>query len=392
MIRPHILFSKAQKSLLLLLVLVTALQYSYWGLTTTIYDTTRATIIALIILVFILSDFKKMHQAINRNFTIRIFILSTLIFSIFYVFLYAFQSLPEHNNILRDIFISAILLLIGFSLRLSPESFNKLLVLFALLLSLSAFSVLYMTGTWFNIPEYYLEIPKNQIAPLYSLLIAALISLSNKKSKIGKFFIYTILALFFIYILVLRARSALVATVISSVIYLFFNSKLSIFHKILVIAIAGFALFLLQDTIFEVFTAGKQNLDIDTISSGRLERNKEAFSYIESHLFSGSWGLDKYPGKQVHFFLLSTLVDWGILVSIPILLIYFHIAKLSTLQIFSKKKSNVDYAPYMTLILIIVSMFEYSYPFSPASATYPAYLSLALYMRAQSPSNKQQTK
>ena len=259
-------------------------------------------------------------------------------------------------------------------------------MLYILLGTLSALSYVLVFG--FGIHEQYLVDYKNQLAPLFSVLVLLAVShtINSSRYKI----LMSLCALLLIVVIgILRARTVLIAASSCVMLYLFLSQKISTKVKLLV---TGFVIAFIvsnMDLILEIFISGKQGTDLNSISSGRVSRISDGLEFLskDNNLLTGSlWG-EQYDKGIVHVFLLNLWIEYGIILSFPIALFYFVFLGRVISQSFKRGDGfggRDRVMPIIILLLFIVSFNEYSYPFSPVSSVFLSYLLYGVDLRKRS--------
>ena len=379
-VRDHI-----SNSILYLILSANVLQYSFWGMQNPVYGILRDIIIGLVVILFLVTvRYQEIQQALTKVKLLRVWLFSALLFGIGTLTAYALGATLTFGT-LRDVSIIFGILLIGYNKKIDTKFFTKFTMLYIVLGTLSAYSYVAVFG--FEIYDQYIVDYKNQVAPLFAILSLLAVSHVIYTRKCRLLMILSMLLLIAV-IAILRARAALVALLFCIMLYIFRSQRISIWVKFLV------ALFVVVFTVVniglisEIFMAGKQSTDIDTISSGRVSRVSDGLDFLSSdnNLLVGSlWG-ERYEGGVVHLFLMNLWIEYGGILSLPIVLLYFIFwGKIVKQCLMSEENAGGVYGitPYLVLLLLIISLNEYSYPFSPISSLFVAYLLFGAFLRHQ---------
>ncbi|KGN98572.1 hypothetical protein HR11_08550 [Porphyromonas macacae] len=384
-----ILYSnKLQVFLLFSLITVTAVQYSSYGIEPNIYNRLRLiTIIIVGILVGTVLITGKLKEQIH-NPVLQSISKYFLSFIILFLFVYSIGARVD-SSAPWDILIILIISALGGSLSITEKDVKILFNIFCFFICFSSFSILLTYGDGFSISEYYMPIHKNQLAPLFSSLLFVSVSNFYQRKRRVKYFWLLISTFLFFSLLILRARATIIAIIPLLIIYTLTTKNLSKKEKKIYLILFGCVAIFCFNILYVVFLGGKDAIDINDVSSGRIVRNIYGWKYFINHFFFGSLFQDKFHGEIIHLFLLKLLVDFGVILSFPLFIIYFKLLILSVKNIRTSLYSNsFDYAPYMVLLLFTISLFEYSYPFSPISSTYPSYLLFSFYLKNKQINNK----
>jgi hypothetical protein len=107
----------------------------------------------------------------------------------------------------------------------------------------------------------------------------------------------------------------------------------------------------------------------------------EGFNYFRNYTLTGQLGNPIYTGKTIHNYILINLVNYGILISVLLLSIYFQYI----VEIFKAIKKNTfqyyEIGPLVMMIIFIVSLFEYTYPYAPGSAIFFPFFLMGQFLR-----------
>ena len=175
-------------------------------------------------------------------------------------------------------------------------------------------------------------------------------------------------------ILTIRARAAfLVALMIGLTVFLrsLYKRNIAII-MILLLAVLFVLLPLMPDSIYDYIYgslfAGAQG---DDFSSGRVATYQYVVSFLleGNHLWFGNVTQMNSMNTWVHNYPLSQMYRFGLVYSLPILGLYFYLALFCikhTLQI-SNPVHESGYS--LVLVLILISLLEPTFPFSPGTAT-----------------------
>ena len=156
-------------------------------------------------------------------------------------------------------------------------------------------------------------------------------------------------------------------------------------NKLFLFACIATILIAFSSEIYRVFVANKDISDINNISSGRIGRILDGLAFLKNHPLSGSLWQEKYLGEIIHVYILKRIVDYGLLLSIPIIILYIYTWFIALKNIVTHRKDFVNSLVPLTLFfLLLVSLNEYSYPFSPLSSVFIVYLMFGQYLKNNS--------
>ena len=112
-----------------------------------------------------------------------------------------------------------------------------------------------------------------------------------------------------------------------------------------------------------------QNYEGGDITSGRMERNVAGLNFLADHFWLGELTADGELA-WIHNYPLNKLCEFGLVFSMPILIIYVMLLALVIGQTFKQSACNPYNVGYFALLVpFMISMAEPTYPFSPGTAT-----------------------
>lgn len=372
--------SKLSYYLLTIILFLTAFQFSAWGVAEGTYGILRNLIIASIVLLFAIS-LKNPFIAIRKESSIKIHFYGLLLFAIILILLlpwgYKINFTP-----LRDLTLAFVVLLIGYNMRLSNKQLQNIGAIFIVLNALSALSIVNTYASGFVINEQYLPIPKNQFAPVFGVAFILALYYGFKTKKFKKLFFFGFAGLLFAAILVIRGRAVILALFITLFIFIFFYLKKRR-YKILTI-VAGLALLpLAGQFIYDALFLNYDVTDINSVSTGRFDTYLYGLDFFKNYPLGGILENPFYRGRTIHNYLLFNLVNYGIFIASILFFVFFKYA-IKIYQGIRKNNFNVHEAgPLVMLIIFIVSMFEYTYPYAPGSAVFFPFLLMGQYLQKE---------
>ncbi|MGO3691068.1 MAG: hypothetical protein ACTJF0_11475 [Psychroflexus halocasei] len=364
------MLDKFRNRTIILLISICALQFSFWGVFEPVYGLLRNIIIFLTIVLFITVDFKRVFFFFKNNPIIKkhlFFSVTLLIISVVY---YGIGKNIEFS-VLRDLFIVFGISIISFSFEFTENQIRNLFFLYSTLFLLSILSIIFLMGSGFSILDIYIPVPKNQLAPAFAVgTIISFYSMLFDKKRRNIYIVF--FALYMISLLVLRARATIIGTFLTCFLILFIELR----HKkgmltlllFLIVLILSLGYSFIYDALFRNFDTSS----IDSISTGRMERNVEGINFLSENFLFGESNGKSYGGGIIHNYFLKNLVGFGFLAFIPICAIYFIYLRsiFKSITLSSHKYIFFKIGPYALFLFFFVSLFEYSFPFSPVSATF----------------------
>ena len=291
---------------------------------------------------------------------------------------------------LIEVAIPLSILLIGSSFSFSKKEIVKISIVFMVLtLLVSAWQIYYYQGDFF-IHQYYTIPIKNSMGPFLVISLGIIIYLllflpekENKKKIMRSVFFLSASIIGFYFALIIRSRSALLA-ILLFIMFLFIKKRAyrmlagSVLLIIILALSSNFNLItFIVNPVVKAFTLNFDIYDIESISSGRYSVYKEAIEVIKEYPL---WGTSKnhilFYGMP-HNYLLNKLLLYGFVGSVFFLIIYLIIAWTILKGTIVSRPNVKNIGLFIFIIPLIISFFEYSYPFGPGTANIFAFLLLS---------------
>lgn len=325
----------------------------------------------------------SINRVINNGFLLVFFfvllvnIIQTLVF-------YAAGMRIRWADFLSLIYIF-LFISIGYCLPIQKEKWDGLIKLFSFLsVSLGVLSVFYYLGSISLLTDMYAIEAKNQIGQVVAMGCMALVIICFRFPIKKRWFWLMVMIVGIVSLFVIRCRTAMLAFLICFFIYLFkvaknTTNKVWIFILPLVLMLV-FLVF--QDKIFvffeEAFVGNKNIDDINSLSTGRMERNIQGLSFVLQHPFYGELkGASDIP--QIHNYIINRLTAYGIF-SFPYLFLYFLVL-VKVIKSWKGDNTNVIGGLLLT-IPFISSLLEPGAPFGPGMVQVFPYLLLGMSMKS----------
>jgi len=366
--------------LVFILIIITSFQYSSWGISGEMYTILRGIIITLTIIIFFVSlkgiTYKSLKSKIFKTHFIGLALLVSILVAL-YIFGFSIINTP-----VRDLALALIILIIGLNLNLEEKLYKRLINIYIVLYTLAALSIVFTYASGFVIKEQYLPIPKNQLAPAFGVAFILSFYFSFKKKRLTKLFYYAFTGLLFASLLVIRGRAVLVAVSLTILIFIFYyikNWKYKITTIIVGIALIPF----IGQFIYEALILNYDVSNINSVSAGRWATYMGGLNFFKLHWMFGSIGASSWNGRIIHNYILYNLVNYGVFIGSLLLIIYFKYI----LKIASSIRNNTflyfEVGPLVMVIIFIVSLFEYAYPFAPGSAIFFPFFLMGQYLQKE---------
>lgn len=365
--------------LLYFLLFVSALQFSSIGITDEVYDLLRTTIIGSIVLIFIAS-FKNPLKYIKRISVLKSHAVCLVIFLVATFVLYAFGANINFSPA-RDLTITLLILMIGLNLDVNEKQFKRLVLVFVVFYTLSALSIVFTYASGFVIQDQYLSVPKNQLAPVYGVAFIISIYFAFKGKGISKFSYYTLAGLLLASLLVIRGRAVIVAVFVTLFIFMFYYVR-SMKYRIFIIAVILAVLPFIGQFVYDALFLNYDITDLDSLSTGRMERNIMGLEFITENLLFGEL-FNTFGGKTIHNYILISLVSYGLLLGALLLIVYFKYIFTVIIGIKNNSFRYYEIGPLVMVVLLIISLFEYTYPYAPGSAIFFPFFLMGQYLKSR---------
>lgn len=280
----------------------------------------------------------------------------------------------------QNILMSFLFLLIGYSngIKISYKQLRFLVFVYSFFVAVAVYSQLMQHAGGFVITNLYISYGKNTMGVMCASSCIALLFLALFEEK--KIFKYCAWMLFFIILILdvsIRARASYVTIFLISIlcIYRFFKGRIT--RRIIVWAFAGILLFMISlflipgffNTIGEyIWNSFTQNQNMDDLSSGRTALNKFAINIINRSPLFGNLELQyDYYGFRVHNYPLRVLSSYGILGSLPLLILLFYFVIYVMKKIFKSGMVIQNVGFYVFMVPLIISLVEPTFPYSPGT-------------------------
>ena len=228
---------------------------------------------------------------------------------------------------------------------------------------------------------------KNSISQI--VLSCMILLLVFEESGINKILKYCSLCFFFIFLLMIKSRAALMALIVSIFYIIFFGVK----NKkrkfiLLIITIIFIAFVFLNENLYELFINqiilnNKEGANIDTISSGRVNHFIIFLDEFPKNIWLGN------GGQYLESFPLANLLSYGLIGGS----ILFLIALSPAYYLYINYRNECNFSLRLSIKVIFISMlvnslFEELPPFGPGAKCYVVWMLLGLYLGINNFKNK----
>lgn len=328
-----------------------------------------------------------------RNKDIRVIIISLLVTSVLSTTLIFIDNNSLFGEI-RSIAICLFAMIIGWQINLSKGQFLTLFLLFGITVLYVGYLQIFIRGNGLEIGQYFAD-QKNALGPLVATVGILSFYFSSEKniSSFLKIICIVILIIAFVIILTIRARAALLTLTLLVIVLILkrFQNKRNIFISIMVVIILfAFAFVVLPDTVKQyIYDSIFYGTDDGDITSGRADRNLDALNIIIANPLFGNI-YHQYKIDLVHNYFLIILVNYGLFFGLPLIVLYLYLFfKNIRKTIIIKQLDISDIGFFVILIPFIVSLFEYTFPYGPGTATVMNFIFYGMTLKNRSPSYNQ---
>ncbi len=288
-------------------------------------------------------------------------------------------------NDLRYIGMCLMAVMIGWQMNVSEKKLRWVVFVYAAMLSYVTYMQVQLNIGGLVIEDEYFTENKNSLGAMvatgsFSLLF---VFLNMRGHYFRKMFSILLFFVMLVLLLTIRARAATLTVV---VVTLFFLIQRYRRHGLSLLLFSGAlaltALFIVYPAAIDyVVNSFVQNYEGGDITSGRMERNVAGLNFLADHFWLGELTADGELA-WIHNYPLNKLCEFGLVFSIPILIIYVMLLALVIGQTFKQSACNPYNVGYFALLVpFMISMAEPTYPFSPGTATAFNFILFGMSMR-----------
>lgn len=322
-----------------------------------------------VLLLISLGSFKKFMKIKFMKIFIFSVIGATLLYFVYF--------LSDLNPSFIELLIPLGILIISISFKFTNKDFKIIILGYTFLTLLMAVSnVIYYVGG-FQISQFY-EIPgKNQIGPIIgsSIIILGVAIIRNDFANLFvKYYSYINFIILFACLLVTRNRASIVAIIFIFLLIFFLNlfknlsyQKLLFLNMIVILIIILTILGVLNPVyafLWDSLTLNFELNDFDSLSSGRTDTYIAAIHQIAETSLFGELFNNSNLLSNPHNFILNKIVSYGLIGAFPVIILYFYLI-IFTLKGIIRERGSASLIYWLLLYSIIISQFEYTYPFGP---------------------------
>lgn len=314
--------------------------------------------------------------------TLKFFSLVILYGFVLAIVVYFFtRNISDFN--LGEIVVPYGVLICSLSTYFTDIQIRRLLRTYIILAAVLGISSVFFYGSGFIINQNYFLEAKNQIGTLLGVatIIAEVLLVKDQKASVRKkIVLFTLFIGLLFSIVFIRNRSSLVG--IFGITCLLSGNvlrgkKTIKFYLLLTFLLIGFIIATLTgvfDGLMDIFinslTMNYDVTDLDSLSAGRTDVYLQAIDFIKNNFFLGEMGGTEFISTTLpHNYVLNKMVELGFLGSLLFLSLYFYFWIFVIKNLFLKRSKYLYGIPlWVMLFSLIISLFEYTYPYGPGTS------------------------
>lgn len=335
--------------------------------------------------------FQLPHIKIKKNKFLTIYLTLTFlaIFNELLIFLFTGTNSLE---LVIHVSLSFVLLFLGYNISISSKQKDKIVAIYIIVTTILGLFVIFFYGDGFNISQQYFLSSKNQVGPFISsssliCLFSLLINQQKDTLLSNKFFLITMFFINFATLLSIRNRAGIVSLIMCLCVYFLFKAKIIMKGKTfiifpIVLLLMGGILYsgIITPVINYVYDSLFLNYDvtdINSLSANRTDTYGRVIEFVKEFPFFGELSYFSDIATP-HNYLLNILRKYGIFGMLPLLVLYFYIWLFVIKTIVLDKKYDISL--YLMLFMLVISLFEYTYPYSPLTTVSLTWFLLGYYL------------
>ncbi len=340
-----------------------------------------------ITLVFIVLFALCLSMAPLKNRFVKTYVLMLAPIAIVSLWILAFYNNGMMMDTIRDIVLCLFAVFIGWTLNLKKTELEYLLLFFSVMVLFVGFFQVMTNIGGFVIKNQYLVDAKNSLGVLLgSSVISMLVVWRTTNRPAIRFWAFVSGLIGIFIILTIRARAAFLAVLFVGLIVLFKSTRGRTFAivSLILFIVLFITLPFLPDVIYNyVYDSLFSGTQADDVSSGRLSTYQYALSFLSegNHIWFGDVNQSDELGHWIHNFPLLQVYRYGLVYSLPLLVFYVYLAFFSFAHAFRFSSHIFEVGYSLVSIIIIISLLEPTFPFSPGTATLLNYIVLGSTLR-----------
>ncbi len=292
-------------------------------------------------------------------------------------------------------------LVVGFTSRFSDKGRNALLTVYAGLSIVMGLALAFYYGGGLAITKHYIMkiANKNQTGPM--VIMGAIIMLHViisrrpdwKRKLSARLAAGGMLCLAMVVSLALRNRAGLAAFIVVAAFMALwaFGRRISPAKAAAVSFLAVFTVVLIQagmtarliKPFYDSFTLSYDVRDLDQLTAGRVRTYLEAASLVKRYPVLGLMNTNEYISKTPHNYALNKVVSYGFLGALPLLILYAALIVFLIRELAAARRKGVeaDLSIYLLMCGLIISLVEYSYPYTPGCSLIMVWFMVGQYLQ-----------
>lgn len=312
----------------------------------------------------------------------------------FIMFIYsALLSFISQNNIILNLGIPVFVVLSSLGIKFDEEELKKILILYVLGVTLMGLAVVFYYTDGFSITVTYAIPAKNQRGPMigYAILISFMSVFKDKFHTVrflNRNISFILFSLNFLVLLTFRNRASILGIAVCAFFILLslveykqtINKWFLIFFMTSMFIILSFAGFFdgLYSFMWDSITLNYDITDLESLSAGRTDTYIDALRYSLKNPVAGEILAEPSVLGTPHNYLLYNWIRYGIVMSLPMILYYLYLWFFSLKGIMMNQNNSLPV--WLLLFSLIVSMFEYTYPYGPGVSQFFMWFLLGQYL------------
>ena len=316
---------------------------------------------------------------------IRVFLILLGVVSLSFMLLYSL-NLVEGLHEVRALLISFIALLFGTMLKCNNKEILTISFFYIIAVLLVGYLQITQNIGDFVIEDTYINTAKNAFGPMIAIagVLSVLIAFTHGYNKLVRVFMAVTAIIALIEVATVRARLVTITFILLFLFILFKYFKVMtsknkgrgsvVIYLVVLITILAIIFSSLQEYIWNSLIQNKEG----DFTSGRLTAYYDGMDIFLSSPFFGNLVLQEKVG-WVHNYLLLNLSTYGLVFSLPLLVLYFYLVYVIILGL---KKRDLfipqNFGYIIILISFIVSLGEPTYPYGPGTTNFLPFLLLGV--------------
>lgn len=317
-----------------------------------------------------------------------------LFFFFFMVLIYSvLLSLISQENIVLNLGIPFLVVLVSLGMKLDEKQLKKILILYVLGVTLMGLAVIFYYVDGFSITVTYAIPAKNQRGSMigYAILISFMSVFKDRFHTVrflNRNVSFILFSLNFLVLLTFRNRASILGIALCAFFILLslvkykqtINKWFLIFFMTSMFIILSLAGFFdgLYSFMWDSITLNYDITDLESLSAGRTDTYIDALRYSLKNPVAGEILAEPSVLGTPHNYILYNWVKYGIVMSLPIILYYLYLWFFSLKGIMMNQNNSLPV--WLLLFSLIVSMFEYTYPYGPGVSQFFMWFLLGQYL------------